>query len=55
MGLLREDGSPKPAVDAYAEVAGEMGLCQWFHYQDHRLDDAVDWMKRLGVSTCARG
>ncbi len=49
MGILREDGSPKPAVDAYAPHAAEMGLCQWFHYQDHRLDDAVAWMKRLGV------
>ena len=26
-----------------------MGLCQWFHFEDHRLDDAVAWMKRLGV------
>jgi beta-xylosidase len=49
MGLLREDGSPKPAVEAYAPYAAEMGLCQWFHFQDHRLDDAVAWMKRLGV------
>ncbi|MFN4141897.1 beta-xylosidase [Aestuariivirga sp.] len=49
MGLLREDGSPKPALEAYAAFAGEMGLCQWFHFEDHRLEDAVDWMKRLGV------
>lgn len=49
MGLLREDGSPKPSLDVYAKVAGDMGLCQWFHFEDHRLDDAVAWMKRLGV------
>jgi beta-xylosidase len=49
MGLLREDGTPKPALEAYAPYAAEMGLCQWFHYEDHRLDDAVAWMKRLGV------
>ncbi|MDB5569168.1 MAG: beta-xylosidase [Hyphomicrobiales bacterium] len=49
MGLLREDGSPKPALERYGRVAQDMGLCQWFHYQDHRLDDAVAWMKRLGV------
>jgi beta-xylosidase len=49
MGLLREDGSPKPALDEYAKVADRMGLCQWFHFEDHRLDDAVAWMKRLGV------
>jgi beta-xylosidase len=24
-------------------------LCQWFHYFDHRLDEAAAWMKRLGV------
>jgi beta-xylosidase len=49
MGLLREDGSPKPAVETYAPWAAEMGLCQWFHFEDHRLDEAVAWLKRLGV------
>jgi beta-xylosidase len=55
MGLLREDGSPKPALDAFAEYAPAMGLVQWFHYQDHRLDDAVAWMKRLGVTYLRTG
>ena len=27
----------------------DLGICQWFHFEDHRLDDAVRWMKRLGV------
>lgn len=49
MGLLREDGSPKPAAEAFAPYAGEMGLCQWFHFQDHRLDEAVRWFRDLGV------
>jgi beta-xylosidase len=49
MGLLRQDGTPKPAMEEYAKVAGDMGLCQWFHFEDHRLHDAVAWMKRLGV------
>ena len=49
MGLLREDGTPKPGLEVYAGYAAEMGLCQWFHFEDHRLDDAVAWMKRLGV------
>jgi beta-xylosidase len=49
MGLLREDGTPKKAVDAFAEVADGLGLCQWFHFEDHRLDEAVKWMRRLGV------
>lgn len=49
MGLLREDGTPKPALDEFSKHASELGLCQWFHFQDHRLDEAVRWMKRLGV------
>ena len=49
MGILREDGSPKPAAEIYARHAADMGLCQWFHFEDHRLDDAVGWMKRLGT------
>jgi beta-xylosidase len=49
MGLLREDGTPKPGLEVYADYAPEMGLCQWFHFQDHRLDEAVGWLKRLGV------
>jgi beta-xylosidase len=49
MGLLREDGAPKQALDRFLRYTPQMGLCQWFHYHDHRLDDAVAWMKRLGV------
>jgi beta-xylosidase len=52
MGLLREDGSPKPAMGAFARALGQyeqLGLCQWFHFDDPRLADAVAWMKRLGV------
>ena len=49
MGLLREDGSPKPALEAFRPYAEDMGLCQWFHFQDHRLDDAVRWFRDLGV------
>ncbi len=49
MGLLREDGTPKRALKTFSEYTPAMGLCQWFHYQDHRLDDAVRWMRDLGV------
>ena len=55
MGLLREDGTPKPALDEFARLTPELGLVQWFHYQDHRLDAAVDWMKRLGVRSVRTG
>ncbi len=55
MGLLREDGSPKQAVERFAQYTPALGLCQWFHYQDHRLDDAVVWLKRLGVTHLRTG
>jgi beta-xylosidase len=49
MGLLREDGSPKLACALFPAFAPQMGICQWFHFEDHRLDDAVKWLKVLGV------
>ncbi|HLI17529.1 MAG TPA: hypothetical protein VKV22_04560, partial [Rhodanobacteraceae bacterium] len=49
MGLLREDGTPKPALEHFARHASELGICQWFHFRDHRLNEAVTWLKRLGV------
>jgi len=55
MGLIRADGTPKPALDDYAKVAGEMGLMQWFHFEDPRLDDAVAWMRRLGTKKLRTG
>jgi beta-xylosidase len=55
MGLLREDGTPKLALPAFAEFTPAIGLCQWFHFEDPRLDDAVRWMHRLGVSYLRTG
>jgi beta-xylosidase len=52
MGLLREDGSPKLAAESFPSG---MGLCQWFHYEDPRLDLAVEWLKRLGVKYLRTG
>jgi beta-xylosidase len=49
MGLLREDGTPKSVAARFADYAPALGICQWFHFDDHRLDDAVGWLKRLGV------
>ena len=49
MGLLREDGTPKRALRHFAECTPEFGICQWFHFEDHRLDDTVRWLRRLGV------
>jgi beta-xylosidase len=52
MGLLREDGSPKLAAGSFPKG---LGICQWFHYEDPRLDLAVDWLKRLGVKYLRTG
>jgi beta-xylosidase len=49
MGLLREDGSPKRAAALFPQLTPEFGICQWFHFEDHRLDCAVAWLQRLGV------
>ena len=35
MGLIREDGSAKPPS---AQFPAGMGICQWFHYEDPRLE-----------------
>jgi beta-xylosidase len=55
MGLLREDGSPKRALEQFAEHTPDLGICQWFHFEDHRLDDAVRWLRELGVKHLRTG
>jgi beta-xylosidase len=55
MGLVREDGTPKLALDHFRKHAPEMGLMQWFHWHDPRLDDAVRWLKDLGVTKLRTG
>lgn len=52
MGLLREDGSPKLAAENFPSG---MGICQWFHFEDPRLQIAADWLKRLGVKYLRTG
>lgn len=49
MGLLREDGTPKRAAAQFASCTPAFGICQWFHFEDHRLEPAVQWLKQLGV------
>jgi beta-xylosidase len=55
MGLLREDGAPKLASRHFHRYAPELGICQWFHFEDPRLDDAVTWLQRLGVTKLRTG
>ena len=55
MGMIREDGTAKPTARRFAEVTPDIGLCQWFHFEDHRLDDAVRWMKQMKVKYLRTG
>ncbi len=32
-----------------------MGICQWFHFEDPRLEDAVRWLEKLGVKKLRTG
>jgi beta-xylosidase len=48
LGLIKPDGNPKMAVDHFP-VDGSVGFCQWFHYEDPRLDQAVEWMQQRHV------
>jgi beta-xylosidase len=52
MGLLRADGTPKPAAEFFDP---ELGICQWFHFEDPRLELAVSWLKKLGVKKLRTG
>jgi beta-xylosidase len=52
MGLVRADGTPKPAIDHFNP---QMGICQWFHFEDHRLELAVEWLRRMGVKRLRTG
>ena len=55
MGLIREDGTPKRALRHFREYTPELGICQWFHFEDHRLEKAVQWMRKLGVKKLRTG
>ena len=49
MGLFREDGSAKLAARMFSQYTPSMGICQWFHFEDHRLETAVRRLRDLGV------
>jgi beta-xylosidase len=55
MGLIREDGRPKLALKRFAELTPDVGICQWFHFEDPRFDEAVSWLRRLGVKHLRTG
>jgi beta-xylosidase len=49
MGLITEDGTPKQALRDFRNYTPDIGICQWFHFEDHRLDHAVDMLQDMGV------
>ena len=49
MGLLRQDGTPKRALREFEQHTPDLGICQWIHFEDPRLEDIARWLKRLGV------
>ncbi len=52
MGLIRADGTPKPAL---AHFDPELGIAQWFHFEDPRFELILDWLRRLKVRRLRTG
>ena len=55
MGILLQDGTPKRALKHFSDYTPELGICQWFHFEDQRLDPAVRWLRQLGVKRLRTG
>jgi beta-xylosidase len=55
MGLFRESGEPKIAAGEFAQFAPALGICQWFHFEDHRLESAIQTLRDLGVKKLRTG
>jgi beta-xylosidase len=55
MGLFREDGTAKLAARTFTDYAPALGICQWFHFEDHRLEKAVEHLRDLGVKYLRTG
>ena len=52
MGLVKEDGTAKRGSASFPEG---LGICQWFHFEDHRLDAGVEWLRKLKVKYLRTG
>jgi beta-xylosidase len=55
MGLLREDGTPKLALSDFSRYTPSLGICQWFHFEDPRIENAVRILRDLGVRRLRTG
>ncbi len=49
LGLVREDGSPKAALEHVLRHTPALGIAQAFAREDARLEETVRWLQRLGV------
>jgi beta-xylosidase len=55
MGLFREDGSAKLAARHFSQFAPNLGICQWFHFEDPRLEAGAKTLRELGVRKLRTG
>ncbi len=55
MGLFREDGAGKLASKNFANYTPALGICQWFHFEDHRLTTGAQALRDLGVKKLRTG
>ena len=54
LGLVKPDGQAKKALRHFPRD-GSVGFCQWFHFEDPRLDEATELMEELGVKYLRTG
>lgn len=54
LGIIQEDGQPKLSYHQFPRD-GSVGFCQWFHFEDPRLEEAVEQLKRLNVKYIRTG
>jgi beta-xylosidase len=55
MGLIRENGEAKKALRLFRDYTPALGICQWFHFDDPRLEAAAGVLKDLGVRRLRTG
>ncbi len=51
----RRDGEEGSVPWWFHTYAPALGICQWFHFEDHRLEAAVRWLRELGVRQLRTG
>ena len=54
LGLVKANGAEKLAAKHFPSD-GSAGFCQWFHFEDPRLEEAARWMRNHGVEYLRTG